>query len=92
MFIVLGIIILGVLIGAQIRVPRASIVLSKLLNGIIYLLLLVMGIAVGGNEDIVNNLSTIGLQAFIITFGAVLGSLCFAYIIYRWAFKGGVKL
>ncbi len=87
MFIVLGIIILGVLIGTQIRSSKAPVLFSKMLNVIIYILLLVMGIVVGGNETIVNNLSTIGLRAFIITVGAVLGSMIFALIIYRYMFK-----
>ncbi|MFI3316832.1 MAG: LysO family transporter [Rikenellaceae bacterium] len=88
MFKVLAIIIVGVLIGTQIRSVKAPGILSKLLNGIIYLLLLVMGIVVGGNEEIVSNLSTIGLRAFLITMGAVIGSAIFAAIIYRYIFKG----
>ncbi|MFR9523745.1 MAG: LysO family transporter [Rikenellaceae bacterium] len=87
MFIVLGIIILGILIGTQIRSSKAPSIISKLLNAIIYLLLLVMGIAVGGNEQIVNNLPTIGLKALIITAGAVLGSAIFAAVLYRYLFK-----
>ncbi len=89
MFIVLAIILVGVLIGSQIRNTNAPAILSKLLNWIIYLLLLVMGVAVGGKERIVNNLSTIGLKAFIIATASVLGSIIFAYIIYRSIFKGG---
>lgn len=91
MFIVLAIIIVGIIIGMQIRTPKAPALLSKILNGIIYLLLLVMGISVGGNQTIIENLSTIGLQAFIITIGAVLGSLIFAYILYRWVFQKEVN-
>ncbi len=89
MFIVLAIVILGVVIGMQIHVPGASALFSKLLNIIIYVLLLVMGIVVGGNERIVNNLSTIGLQALIITLGAVFGSMLFAAFIYKKIFKEG---
>lgn len=87
MFIVLAIVILGVIIGMQIRSPKAPALFSKMLNIIIYVLLLVMGVAVGGNERIVNNLSTIGLQSFVITLGAVFGSIIFAAIIYRSFFK-----
>ncbi len=87
MFIVLGIIILGILIGTQIRSTKAPSIISKLLNAIIYLLLLVLGVAVGGNKEIVNNLPTIGLKALIITAGAVLGSAIFAAILYRCVFN-----
>lgn len=83
MFIVLAIIVVGILIGSQIRYEKAPSILSKTLNVIIYVLLLVMGIAVGGNKDIVNNLSTIGLKALIITLGAVIGSCICAAVIYK---------
>lgn len=87
MFKVLAIIIVGVFIGRQIRSDKAPTILSKSLNVVIYLLLLVMGISVGGNEDIVNNLSTLGLQSLIIMVGAMLGSVIFASIIYSRLFK-----
>ncbi len=89
MFIVLAIIIVGVLLGTQIRSAHAPALFSKLLNIIIYILLLVMGISVGGNERIVSNLSTIGLNATIIALGAILGSITFAAIIYNYIFKTG---
>ncbi len=84
MFIVLAIIAIGIVIGSLIRSPKATKLFSGLLNYIIYLLLLVMGIVVGGNEHIVNNLSTIGLRALIISSGATLGSITLALILYRY--------
>ncbi|MFR9533961.1 MAG: LysO family transporter [Rikenellaceae bacterium] len=89
MFVVLAIVVLGVIIGTQIQFPKAPAFFSKLLNIIVYVLLLVMGIVVGGNERIVNNLSTIGLQAFIITLGTVFGSMIVAALIYKKIYKGG---
>ncbi|MFI3280387.1 MAG: LysO family transporter [Rikenellaceae bacterium] len=89
MFIIIAIIIVGILIGTQIRSDKAPAVTSKLLFIIVHVLLLVMGIVVGGNETIVNNLSTIGLKAFIITFGSFMGSVICAAIIYRYVFKRG---
>ncbi|MFI3285699.1 MAG: LysO family transporter [Rikenellaceae bacterium] len=87
MFTIISIIVVGALLGMLIRSPKAPAFFAKLLNIIVYVLLTAMGIVVGGNKDIVNNLSTIGLKAFIITAGAVLGSMSFAYIIYRCFFK-----
>ncbi|MFI3323346.1 MAG: LysO family transporter [Rikenellaceae bacterium] len=84
MFIVLAIIAIGIVIGSLIRTPKASKLFSGMLNYIIYLLLLVMGIVVGGNEQIVGNLSTIGLRALIISSGATLGSIILALILYRY--------
>ncbi len=88
MFIVIAIIVVGILAGTLIRSPKAPAFLSKALGIIVYVLLFVMGISVGGNERIVNNLSTIGLQAFIIAIGAIVGSVIFANVIYKYIFKG----
>ncbi len=87
MFKVLVILVIGFILGRQIRSEKAPTTLSRLLNIIIYVLLTVMGICVGGNKDIINNLSTIGLQSLIITIGAMAGSILFAFIIYRYIFK-----
>lgn len=53
---------------------------------IIYMLLFLLGIGVGLNKTIVSNIANIGLQAILITFGAVLGSLIFAYVTYKLFF------
>lgn len=56
---------------------------QRALMPIIYLLLLVMGVVVGANREIMNNLSSIGLKALVITVGAVVGSLIAAKLCYR---------
>jgi len=48
--------------------------------------LFLLGIGVGLNKTIVSNMAKIGLQAILITFGAVLGSLILAYITYTLFF------
>ncbi len=60
---------------------------DKLVTWAIYLLLFLLGIDVGTNKDIINNIHTIGLQAIVITIGAILGSLVCAYIVYKLFFK-----
>ncbi len=59
---------------------------SQLTITTIYLLLFLLGISVGLNDKIIKNIDTIGLQAIIITIGAVLGSLICAYVIYQLFF------
>lgn len=83
MFIILGIIILGVVLGGFITSPKAPARLSKALNIIIYVLLFVMGITVGGNPTIVNNLSSLGVKALIIALSSLVGSCIFAAVIYK---------
>jgi uncharacterized membrane protein YbjE (DUF340 family) len=50
----------------------------------IYLLLFLLGLSVGANEVVMKSLATLGLQAFLLSSGAVLGSAFAAMGVYRW--------
>ncbi|WP_421918522.1 LysO family transporter [Marinifilum sp.] len=77
-------IILGLFLG---KFPKIIKGLDKMITYSIYLLLFLLGIGVGLNDTIIDNLHTIGWQALILTIGAVLGSLIFAYITYQLFFN-----
>lgn len=84
----------GVIVGFLINKSTELIKkVDKLITWAIYLLLFLLGIAVGVNDKIINNLDTIGLSALIISLGAILGSVLFAWVIYHFFFipkqKGG---
>jgi len=70
------------------RIPDIKII-GKLITCFIFLLLFFLGISVGHNEKIVNNLTTIGLQALIITMGAIAGSILLAWFVYKKFFVKG---
>ena len=78
---------IGFILGYVLRNKSKFILFSnKATTLIIYLLLFLLGIGVGLNKTIVSNMAKIGLQAILITFGAVLGSLILAYITYTLFF------
>lgn len=85
MFIIIGIMLTGMLTGYLLRSRRLSWI-HKVITLLIWLLLFLLGIDVGGNEAIVKGLHTIGLEALIITLAAVIGSSLAAwglwYLIY----------
>lgn len=59
-------------------------------NGItvaILLLLFLLGMSVGHNRQIMDNLCTIGFEAGLITLGAVGGSVVCAWLVYRLYFS-----
>lgn len=88
MITVLAILCLGIALGIYLRGKEKLQKLNdKLTNWAIYLLLFLLGISVGTNNDILNNLDTIGLNAAIITLGAVAGSVLLAYVVYKLFFK-----
>ncbi|MDM8160092.1 LysO family transporter [Labilibaculum sp. K2S] len=86
--IVLSIMILGIGIGLFIgNRPKIIKIIGILTSFSIFLLLFLLGIGVGTNKQILNNLHSIGIQALILTIGAVLGSLICAYFTYILFFK-----
>ena len=86
--IVLAIMILGIGIGLLIgNRPKLIKIVGILTSFSIFLLLFLLGIGVGTNNKIVTNLDTIGVQALVLTVGALLGSLICAYFTYSLFFK-----
>ena len=49
--------------------------IEKVMNLVIYLLVCIMGLRMGANEEVTSNLATIGLQAVLITLATVGGSM-----------------
>lgn len=85
MGIVIGLMVGGIILGYLFRERNLKIV-HKLINYAIFLLLFLLGITVGANGDIMNNLDTIGYDALIITLAAVTGSVLCAWGVYRFFF------
>ena len=53
----------------------------------IYLLLFMLGLSVGANRMIIENLPTLGGTAFLMALGTTLGSVIAARIVYQYFFK-----
>lgn len=91
MFTVFAIMVIGIMTGYLLRrIPDITIV-GKLITGFIFLLLFFLGVAVGHNDKIINNLTTIGLQALIITMGAITGSVGLSWFVYKKIFEKEIK-
>jgi uncharacterized membrane protein YbjE (DUF340 family) len=56
---------------------------SKAVTVLIWLLLFLLGVEVGGNRAIVTGLHDIGVEAAMITLGAVVGSVLFSWGLWR---------
>lgn len=82
MLIIIGIMLTGVLIGYLLRGRKISGI-QKIITGLIWLLLFLLGCDVGSNELIIKNLPVLGLEAAIISTVATLGSVLFAYFLWR---------
>ena len=88
MWIILGLMIFGSLIGFLLSGRKHfNPVSEKLTAYIIYLLLFLMGLSVGVNKEIMSNLEDLGIQAFIITLFTITGSVLMAWILQKTFFR-----
>ena len=73
MFTVISLMLLGIAAGWILRRRRMGFV-RPLVTCLIWLLLFLLGVEVGGNERIIRGLHTLGLEALLVAVAATLGS------------------
>lgn len=83
---IVGLMLFGVVTGYLLRNKKLGFV-QKLISLSIWVLLFLLGIAVGVNDEIMEHLDTIGLQALILSIGGVGGSVVLAWVVYRFFFR-----
>lgn len=86
MFTVIGIMFGGIILGYTIKNYRLKF-LSSIITTLIWVLLFILGIEVGSNQQIINGLATLGLEAIVITIAAVLGSCVAAWLLWYSLYK-----
>ena len=88
MVAVIAVMTAGIILGYFIRHKTLLIKINdKFIMWAIYLLLFVLGVAIGTNETIMKSLPTLGLKALAITIGGVAGSILLAWFTYLKFFK-----
>lgn len=83
MFIVIGIMFIGIGIGYLIR-RQPLPWLNRIITFLIWLLLFLLGIEVGHNEQIILSLPTLGMEALSIAIACVLGSCIAAWGLWKY--------
>ncbi len=82
----------GVLFGILIlRKPKLHQVNNQLLNWAIYLLLFLLGISVGTNQEVIKNLGKIGYEAVAIAVASIAGSVLLSGLLFKLIFKQNEK-
>jgi uncharacterized membrane protein YbjE (DUF340 family) len=88
MWEIIGFMIIGGVIGYILKSKSSFIrVAERLCSLILLLLLFSLGLSVGKNETVMNNISKLGLLSFAIAVAAVAGSVVCAYFVYKIFFK-----
>jgi len=78
----------GILVGLLlVSKPKLHNLNSQLLNGAIYLLLFLLGISVGTNQEIIRNLGKIGYEAISIAVASITGSVLLSGLLFKLLFK-----
>ena len=86
MFTIIGLMLTGILLGYLLR-KRDLKKIHQIITLLIWLLLFILGIEVGSNEQIIKGLHTIGLEAVILTLGGTLGSVIAAWALWIALYK-----
>ncbi|WP_274949691.1 LysO family transporter [Bacteroides cutis] len=87
MFIVIGLMFTGGLLGYALRQRARFKKIHQTITILIWLLLFILGVEVGGNKEIINGLHTIGLEAIVLTLGGTLGSVIAAWALWKVLYK-----
>jgi uncharacterized membrane protein YbjE (DUF340 family) len=64
---------------------------SVAMTGLVFLLILLMGLKTGSNQAVISNLAVYGLQSLAITVAAIIGSIVFAVLFEKLLYRDGVK-
>lgn len=83
MFNVIGIMFVGISLGYLMRRQNLPWI-NKAITILIWLLLFLLGIEVGQNEQIIRSLPTLGMEAFVIAIVCVLGSCMAAWGLWEY--------
>ncbi|MEA4980500.1 MAG: LysO family transporter [Petrimonas sp.] len=86
MVLIIALMLSGILFGYLFKKKKITWI-SRVITLLIWVLLFLLGIDVGSNQAIMSGLHTIGLEALVITVGAVLGSVVGARLLWKWINK-----
>ncbi len=87
MWIILSILIGSMFLGYLLRKKLNAKLLDRLLLYSIFLLLFFMGVSIGSDDKILSSLPVLGLDALYLALASILGSIIFAWGIYKKWFK-----
>lgn len=91
MFFIISIMFLGIGIGYLLRNLKFLEKVEKSTSLTIFLLLFVLGLSIGSNSLIVNNLGKFGWQAIVLATSSIFGSMLASFLVLRLFFKKGGK-
>ena len=89
MFSIISTMFLGIGIGYGLRNWAILQKTEKTISLTIFLLLFVLGLSIGSNSLIINNIGKFGWQAIVLATLSILGSLLASFLVFHLFFKKG---
>ena len=86
---IIAIMLFGVAIGYMLRNKKFTQKTEKTISLTIISLLFILGLSIGSNDTIINNLSTYGTQAAVLAMFGLVGSIIVSWAVYNLFFKKG---
>ncbi len=83
MFTIIALMFAGMLVGFLFRKQRLTGI-HRMITLLIWVLLFLLGVEVGGNEHLIQSLPTLGIEAMVLTLAGLLGSLLLAWGLWVW--------
>lgn len=90
MFTVILVMLSGMLLGRLLRNRRMTF-LPRVVMFLIWVLLFLLGVEVGANPEIIRNLKSLGVEAFVLAVAGTLGSAVLAWALWRCAERSGER-
>lgn len=84
MFTVILVMLSGMLLGRLLRNRRMAF-LPRVVMFLIWVLLFLLGVEVGANPEIIRNLKSLGIEAFVLAVAGTLGSAVLAWALWHYA-------
>ncbi len=83
----------GIAVGILLKVRKKwQFAVEKGVMVMIWVLLLLLGVSIGANQEIVQNIHIIGWKALLLSVGGIAGSIACSYIVYLKFFKSQNKM
>lgn len=88
MWSIVGALALGILVSwSNILPKRIFNWTNRITMAGLVVLLFSMGLSIGNNSEILNNLDTLGLKAFLLALGSIVGSVFLAWFLQKHIFR-----
>lgn len=86
---IIAIMLLGVVLGYRFRDAKFTRKTEKTISMTIISLLFILGLSIGSNQTIVNNLFTYGSQAIVLAVFSLTGSILVSGFVYKYLYRKG---